>query len=591
MGSALTQSEKEAVREWARGKSPGHYRWTCPACSSQRRNRTAQCLSVSVESDKVLFQCWHCEASGAVRLAEQTPKPVYSKPVFSKAVKGVGDALSMEALAFLEGRKISEKTAKVYGVVGALAFFPDLKAETKAIAFPYTKKLKSLGYKLRSVESKAHVCSTALKTLFGLDMVDAEETKHLVICEGELDSLSFYEADVLNAVSVPNGAQSFGRGDEREAQGFLWDAKEVIEKVEKIYIATDADDPGERLGEEIARRIGKYRCWKVAYPEGCKDANDVLMKFGKAELAACFKNAEPWPVSGLYEASHYFDDVSELYRDGFGDRVKTGLSGVDGLYSVGDGLLTVVTGIPGNGKSTFVDQLMVNLSRMYGHVNAICSFENPPKVHIGKLAEMLLQKHFFETDKPGKRMSEHELRLTYPFINQHFKFLQQDDGAKASVDSIIERVKTAVFRWGIRNAVIDPYNYIERPKSAESETQFIDDLLTRLRLLANAHGIHIWFVAHPTKMTMHDEGNYDPPRGYSISGSAAWYAKADFGLTVHKSHDMPGEVRIINWKTRFTWLGEEGDTTLLFDNTRHIYVSDPTTDLTPWSPSFEDDYE
>ena len=164
-------------------------------------------------------------------------------------------------------------------------------------------------------------------------------------------------------------------------------------------------------------------------------------------------------------------------------------------------------------------------------------------------------------------MTKAELEGTLPFINTHFKFLSQDDGRKASLDSIIERVKTAVFRWGIQGAVIDPYNYIARPKSVESETQWIDDMLTQLRLLAQCHGIHLWFIAHPTKLVMDAEGNYPPPRGYSISGSAAWYAKADFGLTLHRDPKQPGVVRFINWKTRFDWLGKEGEASLLYSDT------------------------
>ncbi len=157
---------------------------------------------------------------------------------------------------------------------------------------------------------------------------------------------------------------------------------------------------------------------------------------------------------------------------------------------------------------------------------------------------------------------------------------QQEDGAKATIDSIIERIKTAVFRWGVRGIVIDPYNYIERDKSAESETQFIDDILTKLKLLAGVYDLHIWFVAHPTKLQQDVDGNYSPPRGYSISGSASWYSKADFGITVHRMREG-GEVKVINWKTRFNWLGKEGEATILYDETRSVYISDIMTDLMP----------
>jgi twinkle protein len=196
---------------------------------------------------------------------------------------------------------------------------------------------------------------------------------------------------------------------------------------------------------------------------------------------------------------------------------------------------------------------------------------------------MLLQKHFFEgKDLPGERMTMEELRGLYPFINRHFKFLQQDDGAKASIESIIERIKAAVFRWGVRGVVIDPYNYIARPANAESETSFIDDMLTQLRLLAQSLGIHIWFIAHTTKLLKLADGSYQPPGGYDISGSAAWYSKADIGLTVHQSPDAPGVVKIVCWKARFPWIAKKGEKEILYDIMRNTYISDPSTDLPPF---------
>ena len=60
-----------------------------------------------------------------------------------------------------------------------------------------------------------------------------------------------------------------------------------------------------------------------------------------------------------------------------------------------------------------------------------------------------------------------------------------------------------------------------------SETDWISEMLTKLRVFAQAHSIHIWFVAHPTKMMRRDDGTVPPPKGYDISGSASWFAKAD----------------------------------------------------------------
>lgn len=499
------------------------------------------------------------------------------------AVRFIAPVADPHTLVWLKSRGISKETAEFFSVGSGEAWYHSLKRDSPSVAFPYIVNGKIMGHKLRSIEEKANVCDKPLTSLCGAQCIDLSEN-HIVICEGEMDMLSLHEAGIMNATSVPNGAASLPKDatDKKTSYGFLWPSKDDIDKAERIYIAADADEPGQALAEELARRIGRHKCWKIFYPDDCKDSNDVLMKHGADMLKGCFDSAEAWPVSGLYEASTFFGEVRDLFNGGYAKKVQTGMAPVDDIYSVAKGMLTIVTGIPAAGKTTFVDQIMINAARLHGHVFAICSFENPPHVHIAKIAEMLLQKHFFESDLPGERMTEDELDNVLPFIHRHFKFLYQDDAAKADMASIIERIRTAVFRWGVNGAVIDPYNYINRPKEAESETQWIDDILTRVRLLAQASDLHIWFVAHPTKLVADASGVYPPPRGYSISGSAAWFAKADFGLTIHKDTEHEGTVRIINWKTRWHWLGKEGETSILYDNVRHCYLSSALDDLPPY---------
>jgi twinkle protein len=593
----FSEAAKNELRQWARGKPIGQYRRTCPDCSASRAKKRDECLSASVTAEKVLANCRHCGASGRVNLEEKIlpfkPRPSYtpsapreSPPASAGAVKDIRPSLDAVSRLWLKGRGISEETGERYGVKAARAFFPrELKREGPAIAFPYHVNGGVAGHKVRSTEAKDHVCDKGLYSLFGIQLVDLDKESQIVVCEGEPDCLALAEAGIPNPVSVPNGASSFGSfqesDDPKANYGFLWSAKEKLDAAKRIVIATDMDEPGDKIAEELARRIGKHRCWRVKFPEGCKDANDTLLKHGKEALIKAVKDAEPWPIDGLYEADQFFDSVMNLFHNGFDDRVLTGLTPVDDLYSIGKGLLTVVTGIPGNGKSTFVDQLMINASRRYGYTHAVCSFENPVDVHIGKLAQILVQKHFFKTELPGPMMTEDELNNVLPFIHKHFKFMHQDDGKKATIESIIERIKTAVFRWGVRGVVVDPYNYIHRPRNVESETQFIDDILTELRLVAKLYGLHIWFIAHPTKMQMDAEGDYQVPKGYSISGSAAWFSKPDFGLTVHRQPNTPGMVKISCWKVRFDWLGRVGETEVVYDNCRHIYMADAFSDMTP----------
>ena len=71
----------------------------------------------------------------------------------------------------------------------------------------------------------------------------------------------------------------------------------------------DNDTAGNAMAEELARRIGKHKCYKIKYPDDCKDANEVLLRHGREYLFNLPDNAEPFPVSGLYNAKKFHEQL------------------------------------------------------------------------------------------------------------------------------------------------------------------------------------------------------------------------------------------------------------------------------------------
>ena len=276
-----TDDEKHALRIWALAKGSGHYRRSCFACADQRKNRKASTLSVEIDFEKALFTCFHCDAQGAVRLEpgerhdDFTPAPK-PKPTPKGVIREMGVGLDAMTRTYLKGRGISEATAIRHGVTYAVAYFPELRREELGLAFPYIDHGRTQGHKVRTAGGdKANVCDTTLATLCGLELVNIEESSDIIICEGEIDMLSFTESGISNATSVPNGASSFSRSektDTKTTMAFLWSAKEKIDKAKRIIIASDGDEPGNKLAEELARRIGKHRCWQIEYPEDRRTA-------------------------------------------------------------------------------------------------------------------------------------------------------------------------------------------------------------------------------------------------------------------------------------------------------------------------------
>ena len=112
-----------------------------------------------------------------------------------------------------------------------------------------------------------------------------------------------------------------------------------------------------------------------------------MLKHGGDRLAGLINNPVPTPLVGVYSAEDYGDDVHFLYDRGLMGGKSTGYRGMDKYYTVLPGQLTVVTGLPGSGKSEFIDSILVNLAEQHDWKFAVASFENPPPLHIIKLAE------------------------------------------------------------------------------------------------------------------------------------------------------------------------------------------------------------
>jgi twinkle protein len=219
---------------------------------------------------------------------------------------------------------------------------------------------------------------------------------------------------------------------------------------------------------------------------------------------------------------------------------------------------------------------MVNLASKKGWRFGICSFENEPRLHISKLMAKRAQLHFFEG--PTRRMNGEEFNAALDWVQEHFAFVWQDDGGLADLDSILDRLRVAILRYGVRGAVIDPYNFISRDNRNQAETEWISDMLTKVKAFAMGHGVHIWFVAHPTKLQRGTDGKIPVPGGYDISGSAAWFAKADCGITVHREKDDPLTAQIHVWKCRFAWVGKQGATNLIYNTSTTCYVEPVATE-------------
>lgn len=537
------------------GKKQGSIKAQCPKCSDARKNKKEPCLSVDI--DNGIYNCHHCGWHGKVFKKREKE---YVKPV-ARLEKLNGKSLKW----FENERKISNNTLLRFGITEALEYIAELKKETQVICFNYFRDEELVNIKFRGPQKTFKLAKDAELIFYNLDAIKDE--KKAVIVEGEIDCLTLHECGIYNVVSVPNGAS---KGNQKLE--YLDNCWEFFEDKEQIILMTDADEAGYSLREELARRLGKDRCLKVEYPEDCKDANDVLLKYGKDAVINTVEHAVWWPLEGIITGNELAEDVYFLYEHGYPKGATLNIPGFDELLSLMQGQLTMVTGIPGSGKSEFVDLMMIKTAIHHQWAWGICSFENLPKIHITKLAEKFTGKSFAFRRDSINRMTKEEFEKSLIFIDNYCYFVDTKN-IDITMDGILEKMAELVKRKGIKGITIDPWNWIEQNKPKDvTETQFINTTLTTLVLFLEKYGLHCFLIAHPTKLSKDKQTKkYEIASLYHISGSAHFFNKTHNGISVYRDFET-NTVDVYVQKIRDSWLGKLGYASFNFNIETRQYL-------------------
>lgn len=565
----------------------------CPMCKGGNQNERSLSLFIEQDGSSALWVCFRakCGWRGSTRAFAETMSSYErsSKITPVKRVRKITvEDLELEPpcdeiVAYFAERMISKETMQ------RNAIMQKRYSDQIAIAFPYWRNGKLISCKYRDINKRFWQEADTEKIFYGLD--DIKEASDIIIVEGEMDKLAMEEAGFRNCISVPDGAPSCVSmkdlpPEERDTKyQYLWNCKEYLKEASRIILATDGDGPGQALAEELARRVGRERCWRVKWPkknevDHFKDANEVLMYMGPAVLKEVIEDAELYPIRGLFNFSHYFSEIDAYYHKTLGDEygISTGWRSLNGFYNVVPGELTIVTGVPNSGKSEWIDALLCNLNESVGWKFALCSMENKVREHARKLLEKHMKKPFFDIryGESADRISLEELEQGKEWLNDTFHLIRCEDDSLPSIMWVLDLARAAVLRHGIRGLVIDPYNELDHQRLPnQTETEYVSQMLTKVKRFAQHHACHVWFVAHPRQL---QNWTGSPPNLYDISGSAHFINKCDNGIVVHRNRDPEvgpvDKVQILVRKVRNKVAGTIGEAFLTYDRVTGQYIDD-----------------
>ena len=484
-----------------KGRS-GDLKLTCPKCSPTRKNKSDRCLSVNTE--KGLYNCHHCNWSGNVNL---TKKKEYIKPV------KVNADVSERLVKWFGKRGITEATVAHWKIGESKEYFPQIDKRRNAVNFNYYRKGELVNVKFRDAEKNFKMVKNAELIFYGLDNIKEMDT--IYITEGEMDALSLHEAGIYSVCSVPNGASL---GNQR--LDYLDNCYEYFEKKECIVLCTDNDQAGLQLRNELARRFGQHRCKYIEFGE-FKDANEILVSKGHTELREILNKPKAFPVEGIVNIDDIWDNVLNFNDNGIKNYdIKIGDS--KEYINISMGEWSVVTGIPNAGKSDWIDQVCVNLATNQNFRIGMFTPESYPyEAHIKRIANKLNERD----------CDNDTLNNTKDFIKEHFYFVKIDLN-NLSLKSILDKFKQLVFTNGINICVIDPWNMLDH--SQQKDFTYVGKLLSEITQFCQQTKTHLFLVAHPRKMES-NEGKYRVPNPYDISQSSDFFNKAYNCITVYRN--------------------------------------------------------
>lgn len=408
------------------------------------------------------------------------------------------------ALEYLESRGIPAEIGQRYKITTQ-------KGNDNILVFPFYDDQNVLRFvKYRKTDfdksrdkSKEWCESETMPILFGMN--NCEDFTRLVITEGQIDSLSLAAAGIKNAVSVPTGAL-----------GFTWLANcwDWVNRFDEIVVFGDCENGKITLIETLEKRLQKVvKCVRIDDYLCEKDANDILRKFGKDALVKAVENAELREV-------RFVNRLANVESVSLQDlpKIKTGIMQLDRVCG---GLLlghvTLLSGKRGEGKSTFMSQLVAEAIDQ-GNAVFIYSGELPNYHFKNWLDLQIAGSDNIETivneygDNEYFLSKETTEKINAWYYDKAFIF----DNSAVSDDEyegLIKVMIDAICRYDIKLCCIDnlmtamdgdPNTDLYRAQS-----QFVK----KLERTAQQYDVAIVLVAHPKKTTAEFDND-------TVSGSA-----------------------------------------------------------------------
>lgn len=247
-----------------------------------------------------------------------------------------------------------------------------------------------------------------------------------------------------------------------------------------------------------------------------------------------------------------FVDASDISLDTTpSPSIETGFAPLDAATSGGlnFGTLTVLTGSPGSGKSTFLNQILANALSL-GFNSFLYSGELPAQMALDWFYKTVANPiHLsFGVNRFGKTIKvtdEGVIQINKWLKNKLFLFSKNAQADETNMSTVIEFLAV---KKDVKLFVLDNLMTIECSGSDKYEKQI--NVIKSLKNLAKNYNIVIVLVAHSNKNSI----QHREPHVFDISGASEIANLSDYILNATRDNDRDNETTILLLKNRITGL-------------------------------------
>ena len=439
----------------------------------------------------------------------------------------------------LQSRKISEKTCEL---------FKTYKDGDILRHYYYDSSGKVVGAKVRT-KDKEFRCEGEVKSLFGMQNYRHKTTKKkkkLVIVEGEMDTMSVWEAQPnWDVVSIPNGAAA--------AKKAIQNNYEWINYYDKVVLFFDNDEAGQKAAKDAAGVLPPGKVF-IGFLEDYKDASEALQAGdSEAVRAVCNYDHLQYQPDGIVNAKTLLDLITTPLPPSDHDYPFQGLQGK--LHGIRYGELVTITAGSGIGKSSFCRAIATHLLNKGERVGYVALEESMRRTSLGLMS-----------DACGKSLhlgEQQRSELTEIFDRTIAKWnLQLFDGfGSYDPDHIYNRIEYMASGLDTKIIFLDHLSILLSGLENDNERVMIDRTMTKLRSLVERTGIALFLVCHtttPPNGQSHEEGGRVQLR--SLRGSRSIGQLSDSVIALERNQQSGSErdattVRVL--KNRYS--GEVGE--------------------------------